>query len=52
MTSYFYKNELYSQNHLKPPMRINRENLVLLHAIDKTSDYVGTLPAGTEVSIS
>lgn len=30
-------------------MRINRENLVLLHAIDITSDYVGTLAAGTEV---
>jgi len=33
-------------------MRINHENLVLLHAIDKTSDYVETLAAGTEVWIS
>lgn len=33
-------------------MRINHENLVLLHAIDKTSDYVGTLSAGKEESIS
>jgi hypothetical protein len=49
MTSYFHKNELHSQKHLKPLMRSNHENLVLLHAIDKTSDYVGTLAAGTEV---
>jgi len=33
-------------------MRINHENLVLLHAIDETSDYIGTLAVGTEVWIS
>jgi hypothetical protein len=30
-------------------MRINHENLVLLHAINITSDYGGTRAAGTEV---